>query len=75
MPIEKLKNDRAIILAKQYKGDVEVLIALLPNNENTPFVTWKRQIGADKESTYLGHYFMSLTEAYNDWRSRFSLHG
>ena len=49
----------------------EIVLAYLPHNEITPFVTWQRNT-AEFKSTYWGHYFKAgeLDAAIADFEKR-----
>jgi hypothetical protein len=48
----------------------EIVLAHLPHNTITPFVTWQRNI--EDGSTYWGHYFgpNEFENAFADWQKR-----
>jgi hypothetical protein len=46
----------------------EIVLCHLPHNTVTPFVTWQRN--TDYGSTYWGHYFRDVDEAFEDFNKR-----
>ena len=73
MKLEKLRESNGIVLAGQRSKnplDEEILLVLLLDNEDTPFVIWKRRIDGPKGATYLGHYYEHFQDAYDDWKIR-----
>lgn len=70
MTLEVIHRGTATILATQLYQDMECILCLIPKSVSSPYVTWMRKIGVGHEHTFWGHYFQTLTEAYEDWKTR-----
>ena len=73
---EKDVPDNAIILlARPYSMHpddwyLSIVLAQLPNNDITPYVTWGCNVSSGKTSFFGGHYFKSKEAAFEDWKTR-----
>jgi hypothetical protein len=47
-----------------------VVMAQLPNNDVTPYVTWGCNASFGDIRYFEGHYFKTKEEAFEDWKSR-----
>ena len=60
--------ERVYLASKPSGDDCEVVLAFLPHNSVTPFVTWVKRL--DDAATFWGHYYQNLAAAVEGFNER-----
>ncbi len=68
-------NGAIILLTRPYSMHpddwyLSVVMAQLPENDITPYVTWGCNVSFGDTSFFDGHYFKDKWEAFDDWKKR-----
>ncbi len=65
-----LPNGTIVVAVSMRNAGEWVLLALRPNHENQPYVTWKARRPGDLTDTWSGHYSNTIEEATQDFLTR-----
>jgi len=73
--VETLPEGAIILLARPYSMHpddwyLSVVMAQLPNNDITPYVTWGCNVSFGDTRFFGGHYFKDKEDAFKDWKER-----
>jgi hypothetical protein len=72
---EDYSDERIVLLARPYSMHpddhyLSIVMAQLPNNTVTPYVTWGCNVSFGEIRYFEGHYFKTKEEAFEDWKTR-----
>ena len=68
----KFHGTHKVLLESKSTNQAHIRVGLffLPNNENTPYVTWLINDQFDPPATVTGNYFRDLEDALKDYKKR-----